>query len=104
MKLLPFQDGENVLLLAREHWFLMFRRIFIWFLFIVILFAFDHYAPIYVPSLYQSPNIYYVTVVKNLYVMFLMLGLFMIITLYYLNYYTVTNHRIVDITQTGLFS
>lgn len=105
MKIFFGQDtSENVLFATREHWFILFGKIVAWFLFVLVLFAFDHYGRIYLPALFEGTALDYVTVIKNIYLMFLMLGLFMVITLHYLNVHVVTDKRILDIDQTGLFS
>jgi hypothetical protein len=98
------QENEAVYLVLREHWFYLFSRLILWFLFIIVLFALDHYVPIYVPQLLEAPYASYLELFKNVYVMFLVLGLFMIWTMYYLNIQIITGERIVELSQDGLFS
>ncbi len=98
------QDDEEIRLVVREHWFHFATKFCVWLIFVAILFAFDHYLPIYLPSLTVAPYTSYIAVFKNIYVMFLMLGLFMIFTLYYLSVWIITNKRLVEVLQSGLFN
>lgn len=104
-KLFPSQEEDEVIVLVvREHWFFMFTRVLAWLIFVAVLFLFDKYAPQYIPKLFEAPYLNFVNLGKNIYVMFLVLGLFMLWTIYYLNVQIVTNKRIVDIWQKGIFS
>ncbi len=95
---------EDIVLIVREHWFFLISRILVWLVFVAILFAFDKYAPIYAPNIMNEPIVNYINLFKNIYMIFLILGLFMLWTLYYLNIQIVTNKRILDINQASVFS
>lgn len=98
------QTGEEIYLIIREHWFYLFTRLAIWFLFVIVLFLMDHYVPIYLPGLVTDTYLPYFELFKNVYTIFMILGLFMIWTLYYLNIQVITSQRIVDIDQESLYS
>ena len=98
------QNNEEIVAVIRQHWFYLAGRILVWLVFVAILFWFDSYAPTNFPELYQNPAVSYTNLVKNIYVMFLVLGLFMIWIIYYLNAWIITNKRVVDVAQTGIFS
>ena len=98
------QDDETVYLIIRKHWFYLLIRLLGWFLFVLILFAFDYFVPRLVPGLFQDPYLTFVNLFKNVYVTFLILGLLIIWTLYYVNVQLITNERIVEISQVSLFS
>ncbi len=102
--LFPAQEGEEIQLVIREHWFYLFMRLLGCAIFVVILFALDKYLPILFPNILSDPFASYYSLFKNIYAVFLTLGLFMIWTLYYLNIEVITSHRIVDVLQRGLFN
>ncbi len=98
------QTDEEIVMVIRQHWMYLAGKVLVWLVFVVILFWFDSYAPTSFPELYRQPALGYTNLVKNIYVMFLMLGLFMIWVVYYLNVWIVTSKRVVDIAQTGIFN
>ncbi len=91
-------------MVVRKHWFYLFEEIIVWLVFVVALFGIDKYTPIYLPSLYTPTLIPYMALFKNIYTLFLMLGLFMLWEMYYLNIQIITDERVVDISQDGIFS
>ncbi len=98
------QADEDIILVLREHWFYLMMRLAGWLVFVAIIFAFDHYVPKLLPQLFQDPYLNYVNLFKNAYMLFLVLGLMMIWVLYYLNIQIITSMRVVDVTQSSLFS
>lgn len=96
------QENEEILLVIRQHWIVFVSKLVLWFLFVVILVGLDSFIPSYAPILLTSPYSEVIGLLKNIYLMFLMLGLLMIWTIYYLNLQIVTNERVVDVDQHSL--
>lgn len=96
------QDNEIICLVVRQHWSIFARHFLVWLLFVAILLGFDNAINAYLPELRDAPYIQYVNLFETIYLMYLVLSLFIIWTLYYLNVDIVTNQRVVDITQKSL--
>jgi hypothetical protein len=103
--LFPSQGpNEKILLVVREHWFLLFTKIlFILFLvvlpFIINLLLGDKLPFISIPQVQAI-----ISVFLQLYYITLLISLFIIWILYYLNLHIVSEERIVDIDQVGLLN
>jgi hypothetical protein len=96
------QDNEEILLVIREHWVVLLQRLLAWLVFVIIFFLMNWAIDQFLPSLKQDQNLYYFDLFKDVYFMFLALGLLMVWVIYYLNVQIITNERIVDITQNSL--
>lgn len=92
------------MLVVREHWFYLFLKTLVWGFFAAVLVLFNRYIPPIAPQLFSGKAGDVTNLFIQVYGMFLALSLFLIFTFYYLNIQIVTNLRIVDVTQTGLFS
>src|SRR4051812_37474676 len=104
-KLFPSQlDNEQIYLVVREHWVNLFLKILLWLLFVVVLALFKMYTPQYMPFLQEGDAQRITSLFVTVYDIFLLVSLFMIWLLYYLNIQIITDLRIVDISQEGLFS
>lgn len=104
-KLFPSQqEDEKVLLVVREHWVRLVFKILIWLFFVAALMAFNNFAKTNLPGLFEGRSAQVVLLFTQVYYLFLALSLFVIFLLYYLGIQVITNIRIVDITQEGLFS
>ena len=96
------QPDEKIYMVIRQHWMTLVYKMLAWFVFVVIFVSLDFISTSYFPILLQSPFVEIVNLVKNVYLMFLFLGLLTIWVIYYLNVHIITNERVVDITQPGI--
>ena len=96
------QPSEQIFLVTRRHWLVLFREVIVWVLFAAIPLIFDAFVLPEFEFLRGSPAEEIINLIKTLYMMFLVAALFSIWILYYLNYQIVTNERIVDVTQKNL--
>src|SRR5574340_1734071 len=104
-KLFPSQqEGEAIYLVVREHWVHLLLKILVWVFFAAVLVLFNRYARAYVPLLFEDRPGQVTLLFTQIYTLFLVLSLFIIFVIYYLNVQIITNIRIVDIDQVGLFS
>lgn len=104
-KLFPSQlVNETIHLVVREHWFNLFLKILVWAFFAVVLILFNRFASNYLPVLFEGTFASITLLFVQVYTLFLTLSLFLIFVFYYLNIQVVTNLRVVDIDQVGLFS
>ncbi len=103
-KLFPNQlEGEKVYLIVRQHWFVFFKKVLIWLLFAFMLLLFRRFGAQNVPGLFEGEIGEVTRLFMQVYTLFLILSLFIIWLLYYLNVQIITDKRIIDIDQVGLF-
>lgn len=103
-ELFPGQDiDEKIYIAVREHPIILIMKILVWLLLVVVLIMFRRYAPESLPQIFEGQTGIIVAIFEQIYLMFLIMALFIIFVIYYLNLYIVTNMRIVDIDQIGLF-
>lgn len=104
-KLFPSQrEDEHIYIVVREHWFQLVAKLGLWLFFVLVLLLFKIYGPDAIPGLFVNDAGKATHLFIEVYMMFLWLSLFIIWLLYYLNIQIVTNLRVVDINQVGLFS
>ena len=102
-KLFPSQQpNEKIVLAVREHWFRLFSKIALIAVlslipFIVRLLLFETDVLRLTPTIDSV-----ITVFSNVYYLGLLVALFIVFVLYYLNLHVVSEERIVDIDQVGL--
>lgn len=102
--MLKLNDEEKILAIIRKHWFVMARTIII---FVVLLLL----PPIILSLLPLIPAELDPTLVEPLtnlllalYIMVLLIFLFLLWMDYYLDMWIITNERIIDVEQRGLFN
>ncbi len=97
------QTDETIFLVVREHWIFLVFRLFVVVLMFGLLLAFRRFGPAVSPGLFEGTAAVIVKLLSQLYLLALLVGLFAIWIFYYLNIQIITNIRIVDIDQKGLF-
>ena len=103
-RLFPSQlEDEKIYLVVREHWFYLFLKILVWVFFAVVLIVFNRYAKEVLPVLFEGRWGQITLLFTQIYTLFLALSLFLIFVFWYLNVQIITNLRIVDVDQVGLF-
>ena len=104
-RLFPSQlDDEKIFMVVREHWFYLLLKIFAWSFFAIILVMFNRFGQAYLPQLFEGTWGQATLLFTQVYTLFLTLSLFLIFVFYYLNIQIITNLRVVDVDQVGLFS
>lgn len=104
-KLFPSQmDDETVYLVVREHWVHFLLKVLVWVFFAAILVLFNRFVDSTLPALTQGVLGQGTLLVVQVYTMLLVLSLFLVFVLYYLNIQIITSIRVVDVDQEGLFN
>lgn len=104
-KLFPSQlETEQIYLIVREHWFRLFFKLLVWSFLALILGAFEIFGRQNLPGLFEDQIGEVTGLFVRVFLLILVLGYFSIFVLYYLNIHIITNIRIVDIDQIGLFN
>lgn len=103
-KLFPSQlEDEKIYIIVRQHWVVLLKKLFIWFMFAATLVLFRRYGEAWLPGLFEGSVGAVTTLFLQVYTVFLTLSLFLIWLFYYLNVQIITDRRIVDVDQVGLF-
>lgn len=96
-------DNENVFLVIRKHWIVIFGRV----LFILLLLAIGIAIRLGAFKLFPNLDVYPWVNIANiafiLYLAILWVGLFLALIFYYLHLQIITSIRLVDVNQSGLF-
>lgn len=103
-ELFPGQDiDEKIYIAVREHPMILVMRLGLWLFLLVFYIIFKVYGLGLIGDVFSGTGVVILSLVEQVYAMFLLLALLIIFVVYYLNLYIVTNIRIVDIDQMGLF-
>ena len=104
-KLFPSQqDNETIYLVVREHWVHLTLKIIVWAFFAGLLVLFERAGQANIPQLFVGYWGQITSLFAQVYTLILVMSLFLIIVIYYLNIQIITSLRIVDVSQEGLFS
>lgn len=107
--MVKLEEGERILFIARRHWFLFLGQI-IFILFFAVLPLFLLFIPssVFAPVRAVLPGIeftvFFFTFFWSLWLMMLLLAFASLWTTYSLDIWLITNYRIIDIEQVGLFN
>lgn len=103
-KLFPSQaDDEKIHVIVRQHWVVLIKKLLVWLIFAAALILFKRYGQATLPGLFEGGIGQATLLFTQIYTLFLILVLFLIWLFYYLNVQIITDRRIVDIDQVGLF-
>lgn len=79
------------------------KKLLVWLIFALALVLFRRFGLTYLPGLFEGQFGIVTRLFLQIYTLFLILALFLIWLIYYLNVQIITDRRIVDIDQVGLF-
>lgn len=96
------QPNEKIYLVTRAHWLTLVPKFLVWLFFAALPVIFDGFAVKTQPLLQQETATDIINLFKSIYLMALVIAVFAIWILYYLNYQIITNERVVDMTQKNL--
>ncbi len=98
------KNGERILLVVRRHWFNILSQFFTVFLMIGILAGSYFYLPLFFPSLQEQLPASLFVFMESLFAMLIWIILFLVWIDYYFDVWIITNYRVVNIEQKGLFN
>lgn len=98
------KEGEQILLVLHRHWFNILSQFMLIFAMIFLLIGSFAYLPLVFPALSQGENRKLFLFLENIFFMFTWIISFLIWIDYYFDVWIVTDRRIVNIEQKGLFS
>jgi hypothetical protein len=97
-------DGESLIILLRRHWINLFSQLFPFCALILILFfAYLFFYIFLSSSLFSDIEMEFIHLGTALFLLFLWSFIFVVFIDYYLDVWIVTNDRIINIEQKGLF-
>jgi uncharacterized membrane protein YdbT with pleckstrin-like domain len=97
-------EDENIIIVIHRHWFDILKNFFLVFLMILFIIGSYFILPILFSDLSMSPYKEVLLLIENFFAMLTLLFFFLIWIDYYFDVWIVTNKRIINIEQRGLFS
>lgn len=99
-----FGGDESIIKVVHRNWFYLLEQFFLVFVMIVIFMGGLFYAPLYFPEIFGAQYRPLVAFLENLFFLAIWIYGFLIWVDYYLDIWIITNQRIVNIEQKGMFS
>ena len=96
--------GEEIIMVVHRHWFNILEQMLLVFFMLFFMFSGAIYLPILFTALQSSPLNYFFFFLENVFAMFIWIFFFLIWIDYYFDVWIITNLRIVNIEQKGLFN
>lgn len=96
--------GEEIILVVRRHWFDIVSQLFMIFFLVLILIGSIIYIPLLFPVLGTDSFNGLFIFLENLFAMVIWILFFLIWIDYYFDVWIITNRRVVNVEQKGLFS
>jgi uncharacterized membrane protein YdbT with pleckstrin-like domain len=97
-------EDENIIIVIHRHWFDILKNFFLVFLMILFIIGSYFIIPTLFSDLSMSPYKEVLLLIENFFAMLTLLFFFLIWIDYYFDVWIVTNKRIINIEQRGLFS
>lgn len=98
------KEGEKIILIVRRHWFNVFQNLFSIFLMTFLLFASYLFLPLIFPILNADSFRDLFIFLENLFAMMIWMIFFLVWVDYYFDVWIITDRRVVNVEQKGLFS
>lgn len=98
------KDNEEIILIVRRHWFDIFAQLFLVFFMAIILVAGHVFVPLLFPFFLASPMSDVFLFLESLFAMMIWIVFFLIWVDYYFDVWFITDRRVVDVSQKGLFN
>lgn len=99
-----FGEDEKIIMVIHRNWFYLFEQFF-WLIVVSGLFLFGiTSAPVYFPDILASANQPVILFAQNFFMLAVWIYAFLIWIDYYFDLWIITNHRIVNIEQKGMFT
>lgn len=98
------KSGENILLVVHRHWFDILTQFIIIAAMIIVLIGSYFIIPFIFPEIQEAVGDNFLLFLETLFLLFIWIGFFIIFIDYYFDVWIVTNERVVNIIQKGLFS
>jgi uncharacterized membrane protein YdbT with pleckstrin-like domain len=97
------REGEEILEVIHRHWFNIASHFLVVFLFVFFVFESFFLLPALFPDLGAGQNFLFLLFFQNTLILFLWLYSFLVWIDYYFDVWIVTNERVINIEQKGLF-
>lgn len=98
------KEGESILLVVHRHWFDILSQFFVVTVLFIVFLALFFYAPYFFPYLDEFYGQKLFLFFQSIFLVFLWFFSFILWVDYYFDVWIVTNERVVNIEQKGLFS
>jgi uncharacterized membrane protein YdbT with pleckstrin-like domain len=96
--------NEQIVLMVRRHWFNILEQFFVVFLMILLLIGSWFILPFFFPTIIAPSFNVLFNFLRNLFGMFIWITFFLIWIDYYFDVWIITDRRVVNIEQKGLFN